>query len=209
MTRTRRGGTAARDFAVDRAKAYTIALAGVHPPWRRKLPYLLINSDFHCVAAYRLGQYAKELRSAHRLLGSAAVLGHRVVNHRLTHHDHADISHEARIGAGMLVMHRHGVMIGPSVIGRNCVVYQNVTIGQRVAGGDHGVPRIGDDVWIGPGAVISGAITVGDGVTIAAGTVLSRDVPAHCLVAGNPGRVIARDYDNSRMLGFAVPDVSE
>ena len=209
MSRTPSSGAAARDFAVDRAKAYAIALAGPDAPWQRKLPYVLLNSDFHCVAAYRMGQYAKELRSTHRLLGSAAVLGHRLVNHRLTHHDHADISHEARIGAGMMVMHRHGVMIGPSVIGRNCVVYQNVTIGQRVAGGDHGVPRIGDDVWIGLGAVISGAITIGDGVTIAAGTVLSRDVPARCLVAGNPGRVIARDYDNSRILGFVIRESTD
>lgn len=67
------------------------------------------------------------------------------------------------------------------------------------------MPQIGDNVWIGPGAVITGAITVGDGATISAGTVLSKDVPAACLVAGNPGRVVARDYDNSGMINFTVP----
>jgi serine O-acetyltransferase len=202
---TGRAGSARRDFAVDRAKAYTISMSGVGASWKEKLPYLLLNSEFHCVAAYRFGQYAKDLRSRHPLAGTVAVIGHRLVNRRLTHVDHAEISHDARIGPGMLLMHRHGILIGPAVIGKNCVIFQNVTIGQRVAAGDHGVPRIGDNVWIGPGAVISGAITIGDGVTISAGTVLSKDIPAGCLVAGNPGRVIARDYDNSGMLDFIAP----
>jgi len=198
-------GSARRDFAVDRAKAYRIVLSGVDASWQEKLPYLLLNSEFHCVAAYRFGQYAEDLRSRHPLAGTVAVIGHRLVNRWLTHVDHAEISHDARIGPGMLLMHRHGILIGPAVIGENCVIFQNVTIGQRVAAGDHGVPRIGDNVWIGPGAVISGAITIGDGVTISAGTVLCRDVPSGCLVAGNPGRVVARDYDNSRMLNFLAP----
>jgi serine O-acetyltransferase len=194
-----------RDFAVDRAKAYTIALSGVDASWKKKLPYLLLNSEFHCVAMYRFGQYAQDLRSRHPLAGTVAVLGHRVANRWLTHRDHAEINPDARIGPGMLLMHRHGILIGEAVIGKNCVMHHNVTIGQRVAAGDQGVPRIGDNVWIGPGAVITGAITIGDGVTISAGTVLSKDVPSGCLVAGNPGRVIARDYDNSRMLNFIAP----
>jgi len=204
-SRTGRAGSARRDFAVDRAKAYTIMLSGVGASWQEKLPYVLLNSEFQCVAAYRFGQYAQALRSRHALAGTVAVIGYRLVNRWITHVDHAVISQDARIGAGMLLMHRHGILIGEAVIGKNCVIFQNVTIGQRVAAGDQGLPRIGDNVWIGPGAVISGAITIGDGVTISAGTVLSRDVPSGCLVAGNPGRVVARDYDNSRMLNFIAP----
>lgn len=193
-----------RDFAVDRAKAYTIALSGVDAPWSEKLPYLLGNSEFHCVAAYRFGQYAAAIRRRNRLVGTGLMVLHRVVNRWLTHIDHVEISHRASFGPGMFVMHRHGVMIGPVVIGKNCVIHQNVTIGQRVAVGDQGVPRIGDNVWIGPGAVITGAIEIGDGVTISAGTVLSKDVPKGCLVAGNPGRVVSRDYDNSGMINFTA-----
>ena len=198
-------GSARLDFAVDRAKAYTIMLSGVGASWQEKLPYVLLNSEFHCVAAYRFGQYAQALRSRHALAGTVAVIGYRLVNRWITHLDHAVISQDARIGAGMLLMHGHGILIGEAVIGKNCVIFQNITIGQRSAAGDHGLPRIGDNVWIGPGAVISGAITIGDGVTISAGTVLCRDVPSGCLVAGNPGRVVARDYDNSRMLNFLAP----
>lgn len=101
-------------------------------------------------------------------------------------------------------MHRTGIIIGPVTIGANCTVYQNVTVGMRVARNDQGAPQIGRNAWIGPGATVSGAITIGDGVAISAGSVLSRDVPSKCLVAGNPARVIAQDYDNSAMVNFTV-----
>lgn len=204
-----RPASARRDFAIDRQKAFTIAFSSAEPPWPKKLPYLALNSEFHCVAVYRLGQYAAELRARNAVLGTMVTIAHRLVNRWLTHIDHAEISHDARIGAGLLLMHRHGVLIGPARIGRNCVMHQNVTIGQRVAAGDQGVPHLGDNVWIGPGAVITGAIEIGDGVTISAGTVLSRDVPSRCLVSGNPGRVIARDYDNSGMINFRAPEIDD
>lgn len=198
-------GSVARDFAIDRAKAYAIVLSGPDAPWSEKIPFLLRNSEFHCVAVYRFGQYAGRLRLRKPVRGLLATVAHRIINRWITHVDHAEISPRARIGAGILLMHRHGLIIGPVAIGKNSVIHQNVTIGQRVAGGDQGVPHIGDNVWIGPGAIITGAIKVGDGATISAGTVLSKDVPPRCLVAGNPGRVVARDYDNREMINFAMP----
>ena len=195
---------AGRDFLVDRHKAYTFALGGPDASTVRKLMFWLSNSEFHCVATYRLGQYADELLARNLLLGNLVRVAHRLANRWLTHVDHADISRQAHIGAGLLLMHRHGVIIGPAVIGKNCVIHQNVTIGQRVAGGDQGVPTIGNNVWIGPGAILTGAITIGDGATISAGTVLSKDAPANSLVAGNPGRVVARDYDNSSIMNYTT-----
>lgn len=192
------------DFAIDLAKMYSIKLARTRGA-SAKLAFLLFNSDFHTVACYRYGQFADQVHRHHKVLGTAVGVTHRLWQRWLTHIDHVEISPRARIGPGLLVMHRHGVVVGPSVIGSNCVIHQNVTIGQRVAGGDQGVPRIGDNVWIGPGAILTGAITVGDGATISAGTVLSRDVPAGALVGGNPGRVIAQDYDNTPMVNFTMP----
>jgi serine O-acetyltransferase len=199
-------GGSMSDFDVDVAKMYHIVLGRDRPSRRSRVLFWLLNSELHCVACFRFGRWARELRSRNRVLGLLAVAVHWIWNRRVTHRDHMEISHRAEIGPGLLVMHRHGVTIGPVVIGSNCVLHQNVTIGQRVAAGDQGVPRLGRDVWIGPGATITGAITIGDGVTISAGTVLSKDVPAGCLVGGNPGRVLAQDYDNSAMINFVLPD---
>lgn len=49
---------------------------------------------------------------------------------------------------------------------------------------------IGNDVWIGYGAVILNGITIGDGAIIGAGSVVTRDVPPYSIVGGNPARVI-------------------
>ncbi|MEI7057916.1 serine acetyltransferase [Nocardioides sp. CCNWLW239] len=194
------------DFTVDLAKMYTINLGSRRPSLLAKVRFWLTDYELRCVACYRFGRWATRLREERPLLGVAALGVFWFWNRRNLRIHHAEIGRRADIGPGLLVMHRSGIIIGPAVIGSNCVLHHNVTIGQRIAAGNHGVPTIGDDVWIGPGAVISGAITVGDGCTISAGTVLSKDVPPRSLVGGNPGRVIARDYDNRTMINFVVPD---
>ena len=49
---------------------------------------------------------------------------------------------------------------------------------------------IGDNVWIGDKATILPGVTIGDGAVIAANSVVTKDVPAYCVVGGNPARVI-------------------
>lgn len=48
---------------------------------------------------------------------------------------------------------------------------------------------IGNDVWIGSGAIVVGGVTVGDGVVIGAGAVVAKDVPPYAIVVGNPAQV--------------------
>ena len=51
---------------------------------------------------------------------------------------------------------------------------------------------IGDDVWVGGGAIILPGVTIGEGSTVAAGAVVTRDVEPFTLVAGNPARLLRR-----------------
>jgi maltose O-acetyltransferase len=61
----------------------------------------------------------------------------------------------------------------------------------RVAGPELAAPvRIGDNVWIGGGAIICPGVTIGDNTTIGAGSVVVKDVPANVAAAGNPCRVL-------------------
>lgn len=50
--------------------------------------------------------------------------------------------------------------------------------------------RIGRDCWLGTKAVITRGVTIGDGAVVGAGAVVTRDVPARCVVAGVPARII-------------------
>lgn len=51
---------------------------------------------------------------------------------------------------------------------------------------------IGDNCWIGAGAIILPGVTIGDRTTIGAGAVVTKDIPADCVAAGNPARVIKK-----------------
>jgi len=195
-------------FATDVDKYYTISAEGRRGP-AQKARLWLWNADFRVVACYRFDRAVRRYQAEHRVAGVPARVFAAFWRRRVMNIHHADIDHRAEIGPGLFLMHHTGVFIGPVSIGDNCVLHHNVTIGQRVASGDHGVPRLGNDVWIGPGATITGDVTIGDGATISAGSVVSRDVPARSLVAGNPGRVIASDYDNSAMINYRVRRTAE
>ena len=55
---------------------------------------------------------------------------------------------------------------------------------------------IGNDVWIGHGAVVLGGVSVGDGAVIAAGSVVTKDVAPYSVVAGVPAKVVRERFDD-------------
>lgn len=88
--------------------------------------------------------------------------------------------------------HPIGIVIHPEAkIGRNCVIFQNVTIGDSFSNKRASrYPTIGDNVTIYANSVLIGGIIVGNNSTIAAGSVVINDVPENTIVAGNPAKVI-------------------
>ncbi len=104
------------------------------------------------------------------------------------------IAYTTRIGAGFYIGHAGGIVVNEAAqIGRNCNISQGVTIGQRNRGARRGVPVIGDRVYIGPGAVVIGAVRVGNGCAIGANAVVSRDLCRNAVAVGVPARVISTD----------------
>ena len=61
---------------------------------------------------------------------------------------------------------------------------------------------IGDDVWIGFGAIILAPVAIGQSAIVAAGAVVTKDVPEFAIVAGNPARIIGMRFasDDERKL---------
>lgn len=84
---------------------------------------------------------------------------------------------------------------GGASIGRNCVVFQQVTIGSNTLpdskGG--GAPVIGDNCYIGAGAKIIGNVKVGNNVRIAANAVVYLDVPDNCVVLSGEQKTVLRE----------------
>lgn len=97
---------------------------------------------------------------------------------------------ETQIGEGLYLGHWGTLVINPkTIIGKNCNIAQGVTIAQANRGKNEGVPQIGNEVWIGPNAVIVGNIKIGNNVLIAPNAYINFDVPDHSIVLGNPGQI--------------------
>ena len=106
------------------------------------------------------------------------------------------ISYKTQIGPGLYIGHQGGIVINEQVvIGKNCNLSQQVTIGVSRRGERAGVPTIGDNVYIGPGAKIFGQIQVGNDAAIGANCVVTRDVPDNGVAVGIPAKVIS--YEGS------------
>ena len=106
------------------------------------------------------------------------------------------ISYKTKIGPGLYIGHQGGIVINEQVvIGKNCNLSQQVTIGVSRRGERAGVPTIGDNVYLGPGAKIFGQIQVGNDAAIGANCVVTRDVPDNGVAVGIPAKVIS--YEGS------------
>ena len=99
------------------------------------------------------------------------------------------IAPNAEIGENLKLPHPMGVIIGlDAKIGKNCTIYQQVTIGQK----NEMFPTIGDNVTIYAGAKILGNIKIGNNVVIGANAVVIQDVPDNSTAVGVPARIIER-----------------
>ena len=83
------------------------------------------------------------------------------------------------------------ILIGPNV--QLYAPMHPIDYRERATGTEHGEPiTIGDDCWIGGGAVICPGVTIGDRCIVAAGAVVIKDVPDDSMVGGSPARIIRK-----------------
>ena len=127
-------------------------------------------------------------RLAHRLYLKKRYFAARMISQCTARRTGIEIHPGAKIGKGFFIDHGHGVVIGETAeIGDNVTLYQGVTLGGT--GKEHGKrhPTIGNNVFIGTGAVIVGKI--GNNVIVAANSVVTKDVPDDCYALGTPAEI--------------------
>jgi serine O-acetyltransferase len=135
-----------------------------------------------CIRDYQ--RYQHEQPPLCKLRSAWAVLRHRFWSAV----SGADIPLNSQLGGGLLLPHPNGVVIHPdAIVGPNCLIFQQVTLGSLESGG---TPVIGGHVDIGAGAKVLGGVVIGDHAKIGANAVVLDDVPAGSVAVGAPARCL-------------------
>lgn len=104
------------------------------------------------------------------------------------------ISYQTKIASGLYIGHFGGIVVNQhAVIGKNCNISHQVTIGKANRGTRKGYPVVGDNVYIGPGAKVIGSVHIGNNVAIGANCVVTKDIPENGVVVGAAGQIISSE----------------
>jgi serine O-acetyltransferase len=147
------------------------AISASVPDWTREMPQQFWDPSRKLLAAIRTYQkWQVRPGLIARVFSKFHVLRHRfwsVVTG-------AEIPLNCKIGGGLVIPHPNGIVLHPqAIIGVNCLIFQQVTVGSRSSGG---LPVIGGHVEIGAGAKILGDVTIGDHARIGANAVVTKNV---------------------------------
>jgi serine O-acetyltransferase len=111
----------------------------------------------------------------------------------------------AKIGCGLFIDHGMGVVIGETAEVGSCVtLYHGVTLGGTSLNKGKRHPTLEDNVVVGAGAKILGAIIVGENSRIGANAVVVKPVPPNSVVVGVPGQVVMRSHPRTAK---SLPDL--
>lgn len=166
----------------DAAALDLIAIHSRDPACRTHLHAFLNYKAFHAIQLHRI---------AHRFWNAGRHELAAWLSNRVSVSLGPDIHPAARIGAGVMLDHGSGIVIGETaVVEDDVTILQNVTLGGtgKQLGDRH--PKIRQGVLIGAGANIIGRVEVGAFSKIGAGSVVLKDVPPKCTVAGVPAQIV-------------------
>lgn len=145
------------------------------------------NLGFWVVATYRFGSWARGLP---RPLGLPFRVLHAVLRLPWVTLLHVKLDAE-RIGPGFCLIHPHCVLTAAgTVIGCDCLIFHEVTLGTNID--VSGAPVIGDGVDLYVGARVLGPVSVGNGSMVGANCVVTQDVPPGTVVAPPLARAVRR-----------------
>lgn len=168
-------------------------------PAARNIPEIALTyPGLHAIIIHRFAHFLHQL--------GIPVLP-RFVSHLGRFFTGIEIHPGAKIGRGFFVDHGMGVVIGETTeIGDNVTLYQGVTLGGtgKERGKRH--PTLGNNVVVGVGAKVLGAVKIGDNSRIGAGAVVLKDVPPNSTAVGVPAKVVAFKVRGTTERVESLPD---
>lgn len=145
---------------------------------------------FRAVAVYRFGVWVNTVGHP-RLLHWSLYRIYRSLFRYVRNHYGIELPYTTAVGRRLEIGHQGGIVIHHlSKIGDDCLIHQNVTLGAATVETIERCPILGNRVEIGAGAVLIGAVVIGDDVRIGPNAVVTMNIPAGSTVVAAAPRVI-------------------
>jgi serine acetyltransferase len=144
---------------------------------------------FQALAVHRFGNWRMGIGP--KLLRAPFSMLYRTLYRGVRNFYGIELPYTATVGRRVIIEHQSGIVIhGATVIGDDCILRQDVTLGNRSLDHPAEAPRLGARVNVGAGAKILGPVSIGDGAQIGANAVVRIDVPAGAVAVGIPARIV-------------------
>ena len=154
------------------------------PAAKSLLEVILLYPGYHAILYHRVAHFFYKLH----LYFIARLISQ--INRGFTG---IEIHPGAQIGKRLFIDHGMGIVIGETaIIGDDCLIYHQVTLGGMSSKDEKRHPTLGNNVMVGTGAKILGNIHIGDNVKIGANCIVIHDVEAGKTVVGVPGQVLIK-----------------
>lgn len=149
------------------------------------------SPGFQALLAVRTGHLVRALPNP--FLRKPVSVAYRLLRRRARDRFGIEVDAAMTVGRRVKIVHQSAIVFHQhSVIGDDCLIRHSVTIGGLERWRPHECPTLGRNVQIGAGAVIVGKIVVGDDVRIGPNAVVTTDVPSGALVVAPRSVVIER-----------------
>ena len=154
------------------------------PAAKSLLEVILLYPGYHAIISHRIAHFFYKLR----LFFLARLISQ--ISRFITG---VEIHPGAQIGKRLFIDHGMGIVIGETaIIGDDCLIYHQVTLGGMSSKDEKRHPTLGNNVMVGTGAKILGNIHIGDKAKIGANCIVIHDVEAGKTVVGVPGEVLVK-----------------
>lgn len=173
---------AASPSVVSAAEKDLLAILKHDPAAQDLLQPFLFFKGFHALQSHRIAHDLWRERRRHLAF---------YIQSRASNLFGIDIHPAAMIGAGVMMDHGTGIVIGETAVVEDDVLFwHGVTLGGMGTGSGDRHPKIRRGAQIGAGATILGAVEIGENSKIGAGGVVLKDIPAEATAVGVPAKVI-------------------
>jgi serine O-acetyltransferase len=170
-------------------RSFRQLVAQIREDYRAHQAFGWTAPGFRAIAIYRIGVWVHDPART-RIVSAIGRRIYRLLYVYVRNHYTIELPHTTKVGRRLVIAHQGGIVIHYlSQIGDDCLIHQNVTLGAATEETIERCPILGNRVEVGAGAALVGGVVIGDDVRIGPNAVVTLNVPTGSTVVAPPPRI--------------------